>query len=115
MTVKSTDGEFGFASADIAVVDDGIVDDVVVAIDVVGSGYEADAAPVTLTASIRPSTNVTSVVATPATAVRRCVGLLTMYLPCRSAPGSRSLPGAGRVGLRSHCGLLAPRGPGSSP
>src|SRR5258707_14380387 len=73
----------------------------------------ADAEPATNTASVAPSANVTSVSAVTAAALRRgVVGLLTTYLPCRSPapPGSRALPGAGRVGLRSHCGLPGPPG-----
>src|SRR5258707_6222461 len=78
----------------------------------------ADAEPATNTASVAPSEPVTSVGAVTAAALRRgVVGLLTTYLPCRSpAPrGSRALPGAGRVGLRSHCGLPPRPGSRSSP
>src|SRR4051812_27565480 len=71
----------------------------------------ADAEPVTNTASVAPSENITSVAATAAAALRRGVGLLTTYLRCRSPVprGSRSPPGASRGGLRSNCGLPAPR------
>src|SRR4051794_3380366 len=66
----------------------------------------ADAEPATNTDSIAPSENV-SVSAMTVAARRRGVGLLTTYLRCRcpAPPGSRSLAGAGRAGLRAHCGL----------
>src|SRR5712691_4856804 len=77
----------------------------------------ADAEPATNTASVAPSENITSVIAMTAAVLRRGAGVLTAYVPCRSPvrPGSQSLPGAGRGGLRRHCGLPAPPGPGSSP
>src|SRR3954469_8394099 len=62
----------------------------------------ADAEPATNTASVTPNENVTSVAATT-TALRREPIFLTTHHRRRSpvAPGSRSLPGAGRAGLRS--------------
>src|SRR5438552_3487003 len=80
-------------------------------------GDAADAEPATNTASIAPSENVTSVSAMTAAALRRgVVGLLTTHSPCRSpVPGSRLLPGAGRAGLRSPCGLPPRPGSRSSP
>src|SRR5579872_4838192 len=77
----------------------------------------ADAEPTTNTASSAPSENATSVNTIAAAALRRGAGLVTTYLPCRSPapPGSRSLPAAGRAGLRSRCGLPPPHGSRSSP
>src|SRR3954453_19700342 len=75
----------------------------------------ADAEPATNTASVTPNENVTSVAAT-ATALRREPIFLTTHHRGRSpvAPGSRSLPGAGRAGLRSHSVPRAQPGPRSS-
>src|SRR5512141_2080173 len=67
----------------------------------------ADAGRATNTPAVNPSELTTSIIAATPTALRLGASLLTTYLPCRSPvpPGSRSLPGAGRGGLRSHCGL----------
>src|SRR4051812_3037787 len=110
MTKKCAAGESG----PVVVVRVGVLPFVFVV--VVPFDPAADAEPATSTASVAPSEKATSVVAMTAAALRRGAGLVTTYLPCRSPvpPGSRSLPGAGRVGLRSHCGPLAPLGSRSS-
>src|SRR3989442_15972675 len=112
MTKKRSPGDAVFVVKPVAVVYFGVAALLVVFF----FGDAADAEPATNTASIAPSENITSVIATTATALRRGVGLLTTHLPCRSpvAPGSRSLPGGGRGGLRSHCDPHAPPGPRSS-
>src|SRR4051812_48428978 len=118
MTKKLSPGDAGIVDVyDGSVVVVVVFGDVVVDFDVLSFVVvfddAADAEPATNTDSVTPSENTTSVIATPATALRRGVGLLTTHLRCRSpvAPGSRSLPGAGRVGLRSRCGPHAPPGP----
>src|SRR4051812_11378975 len=100
----------------VGLVLDVVVLEVVVDGSVVGSGDDAAAGRVTSTAPAIPSENATSAIATTAVALRRGGGFLTTYLRCRSSvvPGSRSLPGAGRVGLRSRCGPRAPPGSRSS-
>src|SRR5438270_13341953 len=128
MTKKLSPGPAGVVdvyNGTVAVVFAGVVDAFVVFVDlvvvvvfffVVVFDDAADAEPATSTATVAPSANITSVIATAAAALRRGEGLLTTYLPCRSPvpPGSRALRGAGRGGLRSHCGLRAPPGPRSS-
>src|SRR5437868_3238946 len=116
MTKKLSPGPAGVVdvyNGTVAVVFAGVVDDFVVFVDlavvvfffVVVFDDAADAEPATSTATVAPSANITSVIATAAAALRRGEGLLTRYLPCRSPvpPESRALRGAGRGGLRSHC------------
>src|SRR2546423_1914073 len=118
MTKKYAAGESGLVGVLVVGVFVFVVSVVVlVVVVVVPFDDAADAEPETNTASVTPSENVASVVATTTAALRRGAGLLTTDLPCRSPgpPGSRSLAGADRVGLRSHCGPPGPPGLRSSP
>src|SRR4051812_2760941 len=113
MTKKVSPGDCGVVvvyDGSIGVVCVVVADFAVLFFFVVVFDPAADAEPATSTAAATPSENIASVIAAAAATFRRRGCRLTTRLRCRSPvpPESRSLPGAGRAGLRSRCVPLAP-------